>query len=114
MILAIPDVLDADGVARIRAILDAADWIDGNETSGAQSALAKRNLQLPEMGAAAQQAGNLVLDALGQTARFIAAAPGCALTMIASGTDSPLRGPLVSGCSAPVPDRFTAWPFTAS
>ena len=40
MILAIPDVLDADGVARIRAILDAADWIDGNETSGAQSALA--------------------------------------------------------------------------
>ena len=74
MILAIPDVLDADGVARIRAILDAADWIDGNETSGAQSALAKRNLQLPEMGAAAQQAGNLVLDALGQTALFIAAA----------------------------------------
>lgn len=74
MILAIPDVLDAAGVAEIRAILDAADWIDGNETSGPQSALAKRNLQLPEMGDAARRAGNLVMDALGRSPTFIAAA----------------------------------------
>jgi len=74
MIRIIPDVLDADGVARLRAILDAADWIDGNETSGLQAALAKRNQQLPELGEAAAEAGRLVLDALGRTPMFIAAA----------------------------------------
>jgi len=74
MIRIIPDVLDADGVARLRAILDAADWIDGNETSGPQAALAKRNQQLPEFGDAAAEAGRLVLDALGRTPLFIAAA----------------------------------------
>lgn len=74
MIRIIPDVLDAGGVARLRAILDAADWIDGNETSGPQAALAKRNQQLPEFGDAAAEAGRIVLDALGRTPLFIAAA----------------------------------------
>lgn len=74
MMIAIPDVLDAAGVARVRAIVDAAEWIDGNATSGPQAALAKRNLQLPEDGAAAKEAGGLVLDALGRSALFIAAA----------------------------------------
>ncbi len=72
--IAIPDVLDADGVTQVRAIIDAADWIDGNATSGHQSALAKRNLQLAEGSDAARQAGNLILDALGKTPLFIAAA----------------------------------------
>ena len=70
----IPDVLDAATVARVRAIIDAADWIDGNATSGAQSALAKRNRQLPEDGAAAREAGAIILDALGRTPLFVAAA----------------------------------------
>jgi len=35
-------------VAQVRQVVDAAAWADGNETSGYQSALAKRNLQLPE------------------------------------------------------------------
>ena len=74
MMLAIPDVLDAAGVARIRAFIDAAEWQDGNATSGHQSALAKRNRQLPEDSAAAKQAGRIVLDALGQSPLFIAAA----------------------------------------
>jgi len=74
MLIAIPDVLDADGVACVRAIIDAADWIDGNATSGPQSALAKRNRQLPEESAAAREAGGLVLDALGRSALFVAAA----------------------------------------
>jgi len=74
MMLAIPDVLDKEGVARIRAIVDAGDWQDGNVTSGHQSALAKRNAQLPEDGQAAQEAGQLVLDALGKSPLFIAAA----------------------------------------
>jgi len=74
MLIAIPDVLDAAGVARVRGIIDAADWVDGNDTSGPQAALAKRNRQLPEDGAAAREAGGLVLDALGHSPLFVAAA----------------------------------------
>jgi PKHD-type hydroxylase len=74
MMLAIPDLLDSEGVARVRAIVDAGDWADGNATSGHQSALAKHNQQLPEDGAAAKEAGRLVLDALARSPLFIAAA----------------------------------------
>ena len=74
MLIAIPDVLSAEEVAAVRATIDAADWVDGNVTSGAQSALAKRNEQLPEESAAAHTAGNAVLDALGRSPLFVAAA----------------------------------------
>ncbi|MBN8808122.1 MAG: Fe2+-dependent dioxygenase [Sphingomonas sp.] len=74
MLIAIPDLLDAAGVARVRGLIDAADWIDGNATSGHQSALAKRNAQLPEESAAAQEAGRIVLDALAASPLFVAAA----------------------------------------
>ncbi len=74
MLIAISDVLDADGVARIRALIDGAEWVDGNVTSGAQSALAKRNEQLPEDSDAAKRAGDIVLDALGRSPLFVAAA----------------------------------------
>jgi PKHD-type hydroxylase len=74
VLIAIPDVLDAAGVARVRALIDAADWIDGNATSGHQSALAKRNEQLPEESAAARDAGAIVLDALSAVPLFVAAA----------------------------------------
>ena len=74
MMLPIPDVLDKAGVARVRAIADAGAWEDGTATSGHQSALAKRNQQLPEDSEAAKQAGRLVLDALGRSPLFIAAA----------------------------------------
>lgn len=74
MLIAIPDVLDPAGVAYVRALIDAAEWVDGNVTSGPQAALAKRNEQLPEEGAAAREAGGLVLDALGRSPLFIAAA----------------------------------------
>ncbi len=72
--IAIPGVLDAAHVARLRSIIDGAEWVDGNATSGPQSALAKRNEQLPEDSAAARDGGALVLEALGRTAIFIAAA----------------------------------------
>lgn len=72
--LAIPDVLGVEAVARVRGIIDAADWEDGNATSGHQAALVKRNDQLPDNGIAAQQAGRIVLDALGRSALFISAA----------------------------------------
>ena len=74
MLIAIPDVLDAAGVARVRAVIDAGEWVDGNVTSGPQAALAKRNEQLLEDTPAAREAGNLVLDALGRTPLFVAAA----------------------------------------
>ncbi len=74
MLIAVPDVLDAAGVARVRAIVDAGDWIDGNATSGTGSALAKRNEQLPEDSPAAREAGALVLDALAASPLFVAAA----------------------------------------
>lgn len=74
MMIEIPQVLDADAVARVRAIIDAGEWADGNVTSGHQSALAKRNTQLPEDSAAAREAGAIVLEALGRSPLFIAAA----------------------------------------
>ena len=74
MLIAIPDLLDSDQVDRIRALIDAAAWIDGNATSGAQSALAKRNAQLPEDSAEAREAGAIILDALGSSPLFVAAA----------------------------------------
>jgi PKHD-type hydroxylase len=72
--LAIPALLDADALARVREIVGQGQWVDGNVTSGLQSALAKRNTQLVEDGAAAREAGAIVLDALGRSPLFIAAA----------------------------------------
>jgi PKHD-type hydroxylase len=73
MLIAIPDVLDADRIADIRGLIDATEWVDGNVTSGPQAALAKNNEQLPE-GAAAREAAAMVLDALGRSPLFVAAA----------------------------------------
>lgn len=74
MMIAIPDLLDSAAVARLRGIVDAAEWVDGNVTSGHQSALAKNNEQLPEGSAAAREAGAIVLEALGRSPLFFAAA----------------------------------------
>src|SRR5688572_1137573 len=74
MLIAIPRVLDEDGVARLRAVIDAGEWADGNVTSGPQAALAKNNEQLAEHTPAAREGGGLVLDALGRAPLFIAAA----------------------------------------
>ena len=74
MMIEIPQVLDREGVARVRSIIDDAEWVDGNITSGPQSALAKRNRQLPEDSVAAHDAGALILDALGKSPLFFAAA----------------------------------------
>jgi PKHD-type hydroxylase len=74
MLTVIPDLLTPTQLVALRAELDAADWIDGNATSGAQSALAKRNTQLPEDSAAARAGGSMVLDALAASPLFVAAA----------------------------------------
>ncbi|QPQ54836.1 Fe2+-dependent dioxygenase [Allosphingosinicella flava] len=74
MMLAIPDLLDSGQLDEVRHIVDAGEWVDGNETSGHQSALAKKNMQLAENSDAARRAGAIVLDALGKSPLFIAAA----------------------------------------
>ena len=74
MLLSIPGVLTKDAVAALRRDIDAAEWTDGNATSGQQSALAKRNLQLPEDSPAARKAGGIILDALERAPLFVAGA----------------------------------------
>jgi len=74
MMIQVPEVLTSEQVAEVRRLILAADWVDGNVTSGAQAALAKRNRQLPEDSAAAKRAGEIVLDALGRNSLFMAAA----------------------------------------
>ncbi|MCW0234155.1 MAG: Fe2+-dependent dioxygenase [Ferrovibrio sp.] len=74
MMLRIPEVLSKQQVAHCRQVMDAAQWIDGNATSGHQSALVKNNMQLPETSVEGRQLGDLVLDALERSAVFISAA----------------------------------------
>jgi PKHD-type hydroxylase len=74
MMLHIPEVLTKAAVAELRALIDAAEWIDGNATSGSQSVLAKRNEQLPEGSEAARLAGDRVLDALARSPLFVTGA----------------------------------------
>lgn len=73
MMLKIPAVLDAKSVAAIRGVIEAADWTDGNITSGQQSAHSKHNMQLPEKSPAARQAGDAILTLLERNPRFISA-----------------------------------------
>lgn len=74
MLLPIPDVLDTAALRQVCGLIDAAEWVDGNVTSGPQSALAKRNRQLSEDSQAAREAGAIVRDALGRSPLFLAAA----------------------------------------
>ena len=74
MLIAIPDVLTPDQVAHARARLEAAEWVDGRVTAGAQSAQAKNNLQVPEDAPAARELQQVILRALGTNERFVSAA----------------------------------------
>lgn len=74
MLLQIPGVLSAEQVKQFRARMDAASWVDGNVTSGHQSAKAKYNEQLPEEGAEARELGEVILSALSRSALFFSAA----------------------------------------
>lgn len=74
MLLQIPEVLHGETLAHCRRLLDTADWVDGNVTSGHQSARAKRNLQIPETHPAAREVGGIILQALNAHPQFIAGA----------------------------------------
>ena len=74
MMLHVPGVLTKQQVAQCRQAMEGAEWIDGNATSGAQSALAKKNMQLAEGSQVAAQLGELVMDGLERCPLFISAA----------------------------------------
>jgi PKHD-type hydroxylase len=74
MLITIPDILTAEEVTRARAILDAAEWVDGKVTAGYQAQSVKENLQLPEGHPAAVKAGEMVLSALARSPLFMSAA----------------------------------------
>ncbi|HEY4303645.1 MAG TPA: Fe2+-dependent dioxygenase [Gemmatimonadaceae bacterium] len=74
MLLQIPDVLTSQQVIDVRSRLDAADWVDGRVTAGAQSSRTKDNMQIPEDHPGAREVGDFILRALQQSALFMAAA----------------------------------------
>lgn len=73
MLLHIPDVLDPAQLARMRTVLDTAEWIDGRATVGVQGAQVKRNQQLDDHSLLRKQLGDMVLAALAASPLFHAA-----------------------------------------
>ncbi len=74
MLVCIPQVLSKADVADFRRIMDASEWEDGRSTAGAQSALVKRNEQLPPDSEVARKLGNRIISALTANPRFLSAA----------------------------------------
>ncbi|HVZ79734.1 MAG TPA: Fe2+-dependent dioxygenase [bacterium] len=74
MLLQIQGVLDAEELAKVRGLLDKAEWADGKVTAGYQSALAKDNQQALQDNPAVQEAGEIILKALAQNPLFTSAA----------------------------------------
>lgn len=74
MLLKISAVLTKEQVEQCRATIDAAEWVDGKVTAGAQSGQVKRNMQLPEGSPAAREVGTLIQDALSANTLFFSAA----------------------------------------
>lgn len=74
MLITIPNLLTKSEVAQLRALLDAADWVDGATTAGIQSAKVKKNQQLDPLSDTAQQAGQFIIQALTRNTRFMSAA----------------------------------------
>jgi PKHD-type hydroxylase len=74
MLLRLPQVLNAEELKQLQALMQQAPWADGKITAGTQSAQVKRNIQLPETCAEAEQARQIVLKALSRNALFFSAA----------------------------------------
>ena len=74
MLLHIPRILTESQVARGRALLEGAKWVDGRATAGHLSARAKHNLQVAEGTPEARELGEVVVTALERTPLFMSAA----------------------------------------
>lgn len=74
MLICVPGVLSKEEVADFRRLMDTAEWEDGKSTAGSQSAMVKRNEQLPPDGELARHLGERVLKALARNPLFVSAA----------------------------------------
>ena len=74
MLLHIPQVLTPAEVAAFRERLDAAPWVDGRQTVGAQGAQVKHNRQLDAASPAARELSQAVTAALFRQPLFVSAA----------------------------------------
>ena len=74
MLICVPGILSKDDVAEFRHIMDSSDWEDGRTTAGAQSAMVKRNEQLPPDSEVARKLGHRIISAMTANPRFLAAA----------------------------------------
>jgi PKHD-type hydroxylase len=70
MIVHVLNVLNAEQLARCRAIMKRASWIDGRVTAGHQSAQVKHNRQLAENSPEARELGDLIIAALERSPLF--------------------------------------------
>ena len=73
MIVQVPNVLNPEQLARCRAVMQRAGWIDGRVTAGYQSAVVKDNRQLPENSPEARELGDMIVAALERNPLFITA-----------------------------------------
>jgi PKHD-type hydroxylase len=74
MLVRVPALLSAQEVAQCRDVLARSQWVDGKITAGAQSAQAKKNLQIPENSKEARELGEMILQRLGRNELFTSAA----------------------------------------
>ena len=74
MLVRIPQVLSPEQAAHCRARVEAAQWVDGNVTSGHQSARMKSNEQLPEDSPVAREMGAAIAASVERHPLFISAA----------------------------------------
>src|ERR1700721_4586983 len=74
MLIRVPEVLSKVDVADFRPLMDEWGGEDRRSTAGAQSALVKKNEQLPPDSEVARKLGNRVVSALTANPRFISAA----------------------------------------
>jgi PKHD-type hydroxylase len=74
VLITIPDVLNTNEVAKARAALDAAEWVDGKVTAGYMAQGVKENLQLPEGHPVAVELGAMILAGLARTPLFMSSA----------------------------------------
>jgi PKHD-type hydroxylase len=73
MIVQVPNVLNNEQIARCRAVMERASWVDGRVTAGHQSSQVKDNRQLPENSPEARELGDMIVSALERNPLFITA-----------------------------------------
>lgn len=74
MLLCVENILSPQEVAHIRSVIDTAQWDDGRNTAGAQSAQTKRNQQIPLDSPVLPDLQTLVLQRLMGNPTWVSAA----------------------------------------